>query len=239
MLKRIWPAVVLVAIICATTNSPSASDRDTSPSPAAGVSRSVLRVACILDKSVSMRSAGIAPASPNDFAPLLGRVENQGGEIGVGLINEDINRALLRLEVPSPPAPPDETTNPLKRALKELPAYRAAFSQWQVEAKQRVAAFRAALAARLAENSTARFSAINLQLRRAQVFLNEPTGKGASVRPVVVILSDGLDTTTIPRVAFGESTRVLVIGSPARPGAFAYLNPFQFENLSAALRNID
>lgn len=237
--KNIRLSVVLVALVCALPIGLAGSQSAGVGAAIATLPTTFTRVGCILDKSISMRSAGIAPASPNDFAPVIRIIEKRGGEIGIGLVDEDINHGLLRLEVSPPPQRPDEAGNPLGRALKDLPAYRASLSQWQSETAQRVAAFRTTLAARLAEKSTARFSAINLQLRRVQVFLNEPVARGISVKPVLVVVSDGLDTTTIHRVTLTEGTRVLVVGSPARPEAFSYLKPLQFESLSAALRNIE
>lgn len=63
----------------------------------AGGQPPLVRVAVLLDKTLSMKSGGTVAPSTEDFEPLLAHLGQAGGEVGVGLIDEDFNVPLLRV----------------------------------------------------------------------------------------------------------------------------------------------
>jgi hypothetical protein len=201
-----------------------------------------LRFVGLIDKTISTKSR-IPQPSIDDFEPLFQRLRVTGGDVAIGLIDEDVAAPFLRLHIEAPPTKPEEPsgTNAIDRALKlnryrtrDLPTYLGALRRWQEATEELVRPFRTVLSARLAREVNARFSPINVALLRAQTFLQESPAETLRV----VIVSDGLDTTNQPRPHFDDSVGIFVVGALTSPG-FGDLPHRNFETLRAALEQLD
>lgn len=143
------------------------------------------------DKSLSVRSARIAPLQEQDLLALINTLRQIGGELAFGLIGESSTRPLLRLRIPVPPMQPVSrlAQNPFERAeqdaafQEEMKSYEAKRQDWEAEVNRRVQAFMQAARPRLPEPAKGKATDIASALLRAELFLNEPSGSMADSSP--------------------------------------------------------
>lgn len=211
-----------------------------------------LRSVLMQDKTGSGSKYRTPQLSVGDLDPLFALLRDCGGEVGVGLVDEQSNRTLVRLYVPEPqlsqlPVPPSDQGNPFKRgkALQEYQAAKQLYEQKQAQRRrdvdQRIAAFKTALAEKLKTKPDARRTDVWGAVNRAEYFLAEPEhGWRQPPLKVMVLISDALDNVRAPSVQLplaSSATVLLINGSPSL-GALEPLEPLRFESIDAAVRFI-
>jgi hypothetical protein len=205
-----------------------------------------LRISGFIDQTTSMAGARVVPVTAASFAPVYERLAVSGGELAVGLIRDDSNRPFARLFIPAPPAAP--AAGPLPPNVFDAAAVRnrqnAARLRYEEklrarreEIARRQADFERSIAPLLARRADAQATDIYSALRRADVFLSEPSAFGRATRNVVILVSDGIETVADgapPRM--NASAEILLVNGAGEIGSLAGLAPVRFESLDAALR---
>lgn len=205
-----------------------------------------LRVVVFVDQTTSMDGARVAPVMAAQFAPVYERLAISGGELAVGLVRDDSDRPFARLFVPAPPDAPTARPQPKNMfeaaaARKREDAERARHEQvrrsWRSDATARQAVFARTVEPLLARPADAPSTDIWSALRRADVFLSEPNAFARPTRNVVILVSDGVETTSraaAPRLS--APAQILLVNGAGEIGKLAPLAPIRFESLDAALR---
>ena len=162
-------------------------------------------VSVLVDFSASISFYGVEIPNTQALLPLIQLIDERGGELGVGAIQENPSTPLLRLRIPPPEKglePPDESVNVFTRK-KRLRAYRKALPEHQERERQRrarnktlIEAYLPRLEAFLSKSASAQTTDLWGNVNRANLMLMEPslywTGsmKIAPLRFLVVV-SDG------------------------------------------------
>ena len=187
-----------------------------------------------------------------DLEPLFDGLQRCGGELAVGLINQQSNRTLTRLFLPepslnAPPRKPSENGNPfyVKEAMAayedSLTVYQQEQNLLARESQARIDTFKARAATLLESAPDAKRTDVWGAVRRAELLLAEPDhGWTQPPQKYMVIISDALDNAKAPPVEVplkSGATVVLVNGAPTL-GSLEALEPVRFESISSAIRYI-
>lgn len=221
--------------------------QEPAPPPCAPVSGhpGPVKIAVLHDVSASVKTARVAALHPADFAPLIELLFRAGGELRVGLIQEDSDQPLLALSIVAPPAcplAPHSASNLFESAQSQdvyatqLAQYQQDLQQWHRTANQRVAAFNDELARRLSRPPTAQRSDIWGAVARASLFLSEAVGTPDASPRFLLLLSDGRDNVKKPAAALPAGVSVYLVNGAGSLGSLARLQPRRFEALPAAIR---
>lgn len=219
------------------------SAQDSSPEPTAPPDRlPMVRIAVVIDKSGSAPRNRIPPMSPEQFKPFFDVLRERGGELAVGVIQEDSNRPLRRLRIaPPPPSPPPLPDNINPYDMERLSQYGEAEKKYQGDLERRrhnledeILTFQDRLKSILDAAPNAKRSDIGRAVARAELFLQEPTSHPHPIRRYGVLITDGADNVTgqIPPVESG-ATYVVVNGTGVL-GVLDELSTRSFESPPAA-----
>ena len=140
-------------------------------------------VSVLVDFSASIQFYGVEIPTVQALLPLIQLIDERGGELGVGAIQENPSTPLLRLRLPPPEKglePPDESVNVFTRK-RRLRAYRKALPEYQERERQRRAdnkilidAYLPRLEAFLSKPASAQITNLWGNVNRASLFLMEP-----------------------------------------------------------------
>ena len=162
-------------------------------------------VSVLVDFSASISFYGVEIPNALAFLPLINLLDERGGELGVGAIQENPSTPLLRLRLPPPEKglePPDESVNVFTRK-RRLRAYRKALPEYQERERQRRAenkilidAYLPRLDAFLSKSASAQSTDLWGNVNRANLFVMEPalywTGSSqAAPLRFLILVTDG------------------------------------------------
>ena len=162
-------------------------------------------VSVLVDFSASIAFYGVEIPSVIDLLPLIRLIDERGGELGVGAIQENPSTPLLRLRLPPPEKglePPDEAVNVFTRK-RRLRVYRKARPEYQERERQRRAenkilidAYLPRLEAFLSKSASAQITNLWGNVNRANLMLMEPalywTGSSqAAPLRFLILVTDG------------------------------------------------
>jgi hypothetical protein len=231
----------------------SGCDRtEAAPVPASAVTAAPVCGAPLLfvamqDKTGSAEETRTPDIRLDELEPVLRRVTECGGEISLGIIDEQSNSSLARLYVPEPPERPSEPVRSgapgaVARALKEhraqLAAYTRTDSLRRAEAGRRAAAFRAEAERLLALPRDAQRSDIWGGISRAAYVLGEPgTWRRDPVR-VAAVASDAQDNVGALSAPWPQDAELFLINGDPVLEHLQTLKPVRFESFGAAVRFI-
>ena len=205
------------------------------------------RVAVLLDFTLSIDRYGLYVPSAESFEPLIEHVLHNGGELGVGAIQEDSALPLVRVRIKPPKATPPEPPrhrNPLinnrRRAEYEadLKAYNAEERERLRRARTRIGVFRKRLKALLDRSADRERTDLFGNLMRANRFLMEPQvgwQTGAPLKCVLLLQTDGDDTAGSNFFRPDPSVLIILVNGSAGPGDLDPFNPITFEGFDAAI----
>jgi hypothetical protein len=206
-----------------------------------------LRVVVFVDQSRSMEGARVSPVSAANFLCVYERLAASGGEFAVGLIRDDSDRPFARLFIPAPPEVPAARALPpnvfaaaaaRERENEERARCEEAWRTWRAEMGARQAAFGRSIEPLLARPADAPATDIFSALRRADVFLSEPSAFPRTTRNIVILVSDGVETAAAGGAAprLNAPAEIVLVNGAGAMGNLASLAPVRFESLNAALR---
>lgn len=205
-----------------------------------------VEIAIAQDFTISGPHNLVQPLQPAHLDPLFELLQQHGGEIGVGSVEEDSNRSLIRLRIdPAPmcPPPPPKKANPFAQAqsraeYQEQVATREEFVRmWREATSSAISEFLAAAKPFLAQSADRRSSDVWGAVARLDLFLAEPdTEWGVTPHKYLILNSDGLHTTKRPPVALRSGARLVVVNGAGVAGSLASLDPVLFESAEAAIR---
>lgn len=195
------------------------------------------------DVSRSTTTEGVPDVTAEDVAQLADEVRRCGGAVMVGLISRDSRRSLVRISRPVPPgvAPLANAGNVFLNATArrrhdaDLADYNRKVSEHLEAFDRERETFDAAVAALLAMPRTDSATDLDAAIARALLALREP-GHPAQARRVLVAATDGAHTSKRTTTWDGTGVEVFIAGAA---GSLAVLDPYVFENTSAAVRSVD
>lgn len=171
-----------------------------------------------------------------------------GGEVRVGLVTDDRPVAFERLRISEPPATVPaasqmSATNVFtrERRRRELEGQKSKADVRRLEHESQAAndteEFLNRVSPHLESGSLASRSAVCNAVRRAQVFLNEPSADWSKPpRRVLMLLTDGIDNVGGQTIPMQHPTEVIVVNGMGLVGALDGLKPLCFESVDAAIR---
>lgn len=204
-----------------------------------------VRLALFIDKSKSVIENDVRPPSLEDLVPIIDRLGVAGGELAVGRIAVHSNISLERLRVEAPPGAPErpsEDMNPLD-LNDAMEAYTVAarahekqMETWTAEEAQKATEFLSRVRPILEGPPDASSTDIWGAVRRADMFLSEPSGP-SNVEPVriLVLVTDGIDTANSRPVTPSVPIQVAFVGARDIE-RYQTLHPKLFESSASALR---
>lgn len=219
----------------------------TTPSPAPAVvelEQAPLLICVLDDTSLSMHKARATPLKESDLQVLIDHLRSRGGALAFGLVGESSRLPLVRLKIALPPRPPAKPTdkNPFRRAEKEaahaklLSQYEEERARWSKQIDDDVEEFLQLVRQRLSAPRRDKTSPVFEALARASLFLSEAGSWSTTARRVVILQSDGQDTTGRKPVDLSPDTTILLVNGSGL-NSLEKLQPRArlFEAMSAAL----
>lgn len=205
----------------------------------APMAKRVLRCCVMQDLSGSIAETRTPRITEAELRQLVELVMTRGGELAFGLIQDQSDRPLVRLEVeqPPPPAPP-EPHNPLYRRRWERQRAEAegARRAWEAEQQKRAASFLQQVQGRL-QAPLAPYSDICGALRRCDLMLAEPSGDSAT--GFLLLISDGQHNVRSECPAsLAAQARLLLVNGSGVQGIVERYRPLRFESIGAAIKFI-
>lgn len=167
-------------------------------------------VSVLVDFSASISFYGVEIPTVQSLLPLIQLIDERGGELGVGAIQENPSTPLLRLRIPPPEKglePPDESVNVFTRK-RRLRAYRKALPEHQERERQRRAenktlidAYLPQLKAFLSKPASAQITELWGNVDRSSLFLMEPSlywTRSMQTAPLrfLILVTDGRHNAT-------------------------------------------
>ncbi len=231
------------AVALAACSQPAAPTPDVVPEPEA----SAVRVCVMQDKSGSARKQRTPQITLEHLVPVTHLLRERGGELALGLIDDDSNQGLIRLHVPLPepvPVAPEREGNRFKyqEALRAYETVRAEFERTEGRrhktVDQNLEHFRQDTGALLSTPARSRRTDVFGAVTRCEKFLNEPAH--GPLERYLVLITDAEDTasgTFVPEPLQSEAHLLLVNGMPGL-GDLAALGPIRFESITSAIRYI-
>lgn len=220
----------------------------TTPSPTTAVvelEQAPLLICVFDDTSLSMDKARATPLKESDLQVLVDHLRSRGGALAFGLVGESSRLPLVRLKIALPPRPPAKPNdkNPFRRAEKEtayaklLSQYEEERARWSKQIDDDVEEFLQLVRQRLSAPRRDRTSPVFEALARANLFLNEQATWQNTPRRIVILQSDGKDSTGRKPVELSLDTTILLVNGSGSLGSLEKMQqrPRQFEAMSAAL----
>lgn len=255
---RMCISVVTVIIFLITINCGGSHESHLPSSPPPAVSTSTtsavsnpVRIVVLLDKTQSTTWTRTEHSpDPSEFEAVISLLRKTGGELAVGLIRDNSNKSLLRLQISpapagEPKAPNSDGENPFEYAEKQakyekdIEEYKERFGQWQGETNQQINRFLQKLDTLLKHAADANATDIAGALARCDLFLSEPDDdpKQPASR-YAVLVSDGQDTVGGQIMPMQSRPKLLLVNGAASLGSLEHLKPTRFENLRKAFQFI-
>lgn len=202
-----------------------------------------------LDQTGSMRWSGITALTIDEFKPLIARLSDCGGEIGVTLVRANSAKQIERLRFPELPTSPTLEKQKQNEEDYEFAdredAHKEAMDKWQKDIQQiksaqqpEITKYSEALKPLLAEppkGKTDFWSGVN----RLDVFLGE-TDTSWNIKPhrYLVIYSDGEDNMGKEKRPFKCDAHVIWINANASGKSLKDFPYQRVESFQAAIREI-
>lgn len=259
--NRSHVAAALVAGLFAITGCDTASgpNAGTGAPPARQVA-SPVKVCILQDKSGSAGHTRTEQFTEAHIEPLLSLIRESGGEIAIGVIQEESDRSLTRIRMERMgAAPASRSKRPdkgnaikLMQLQKEWDAKQVKWEATQAEYEKAVAEHNATMALRMSaflrairsiikRPANAPWTDIYGGLNRADLFLAEPdTIWHATPHKYLLIVSDGLhEGVDKPPVTVLRSDATLILANGAgSQGALEAFNAIRVESIDAAVEFI-
>jgi hypothetical protein len=206
-----------------------------------------VRIAIIIDKSLSTVPHGIPSCQTADLEPLFELVSARGGEIGVGTILTRSNSPLIRLYIPSPPESPLDSSQAETNVFRisqarsgfavKMSCYDSVCSERRNQLQTGILFFKRRLDSLFSEPAKAKLSDVMGALKRADTFLAESDEAwSCPALKFVILCTDGEHTAGTASRFVPKSGATIIIVPGGRRGILSSLNPVEFENLPAAVR---
>ena len=231
-----WLLFASLILSCTTINPPPPAPPDQTP----------VRMALLLDKSISATRTRTVQPSPQVFATLITLLRLVGGELRVGFIGDQTNGVLIRLRIDAQPAKPSApesaTKSPFLRRrkendyLKQLEEYEQRYQHWRTISEPRITAFLNDVTPLLAQKPRAKDSDVCVALSRAELFLNEE--QPSLSQRFVVLISDGQDSTERACPPLSSGAKLIVVNGSGTLGSLSNLQPIRFESVEQAFESI-
>ena len=158
------------------------SHRNEEAEVGANPNASAIKVAILVDQTGSMTWSNTSPVTAGSLRPLIDRLRESSGELGLGLIRDRSQLGLVRLRVDLAPvisAAPKRGGSPFadERALRQFrktaDQERKRRAEWEEETDRRVKQFLAQVRPLLDRHSDARCTSIWEAVARADAYLAE------------------------------------------------------------------
>jgi hypothetical protein len=221
-------------------------DKPVAPPPSQTCQQGIVNIALLQDKSGSTGQTRTPQVTMEHIDLLVNFIRQCGGEIGLGLINEQSNSSLHRLRVEAPPtgAPkePDKNGNPFQ-VQRDMAEYRKAKLRYdqnvqtlESETDRRIAGFKSQINSLLSASPTARRSDFFGGIQRANLFLSENSAAWPSPpRQFLLVIGDGFDNVNSKHAPLQKTTQLILVNGSASVGALASFNPSRFESIESAI----
>lgn len=203
-----------------------------------------VKIDVMADKTASTQRTRTQQLQPADVDQLIDLLRLRGGDLAVGLIQDQSNRTLLRLRVkvpPSEPEAPSQEGNAFEVA-ERMEKYKADKNQaailkreWQAEVDADVEQFRGELSALLEREPNFRRTDVWGAIWRADLFLSESdAGWPQPTHRYLILVSDAQDNVKQPATPLRSGAKLILVNGSASLGSIASLNPERFESVAAA-----
>ena len=233
---------VLVSLLICLAIIPTAFGQNTDRGPCQP------RIAILIDKSASADGNGVPKLDLADFRPLLDLMIKHGGQLGVGAVQDDSRKPLLRLFIDTPPQKPPERQSDKTNVFliaqdqaefkREMDLYLKALSSHQDSADVEINSFSKRLGQLLDMPETLHTSDVNSAVRRIEGFMTEPSLSQLPDQKFVIFCTDGQHNSDSSSVATFPDDAILILVPGDQAGVLDSLNPIKFENPQAAIRYI-
>jgi hypothetical protein len=206
-----------------------------------------LRVVVQQDKTGSVAENRTPQIHVADLEPLIAQVVRCGGELALGIIDNQSNSVLARLYVPEPgmpPSRPEQRGTPFQlvqaraRYESQRTDYDLTAQRHQADAQRQAQLFRAEAAELLSVPHDASRTDVWGAVARSGYFLGEPGTWQRNPRLIAAVVSDVVDNVGRQPVRFPEGAELYLINGAPCLGALTDLNPVRFESFDAAVRYI-
>lgn len=238
--------IVIVANLILLTGCPK-----TPPPPPPVEVVEVIKVGVMLDKSGSAKSTRTKQPTIEDIQPIINRIKQSGGELGVGLVTDNSNKSLVRLRVevrPTLPVKPTSETfkgdaDKFASAYKEYNQKKALYEEnivsWNQETEKRVQKFLSEVEQLLSLEPKAKRTDVMNALNRVDLFLAEKDPSfPVNAKKVIILNSDAQDNVKAKLNALNSGARLIVVNGIGSVGSLKDLKPELFESLEAAINQI-
>jgi hypothetical protein len=248
---------LMVVVGCDMASGPDIAER---PMAVAQLPASPVKVCILQDKSGSAGHTRTEQFTEAHIEPLLSLIRESGGEIAIGVIQEESDRSLTRVRMERTGSAPTvlgkrpDTGNAIKliQLQKEWDAKKVEWKAKQAAHEKALADHNAAMALRMSgflrairpiikRPANSPWTDIYGGLNRADLFLAEPdTIWHATPHKYLLIVSDGLhEGVDKPPVTVLRSDATLILANGAgSQGALEGLDPIRVESIDAAVEFI-